>query len=117
MKITKEQFEKSMNDIKAQCIEQRNFNSALQPFFDDMYGGCTLGNDLADSYIRLLTELTNDTGHINYFIWDCDFGAGLTGNVLGKVVTKDRKEFILRTIDDLWELLNHESGINKERNK
>jgi hypothetical protein len=103
MKITKEQFTKSMEAIKEQVDIDIKNHDALEVLLPSDFV-TNFRNVLYNALIDILEEVTNDNGGwIEYFLWELDFGKE---NWRLKVYSKDKKEIPLSSIDDLWNLLN-----------
>jgi len=103
MSITKKEFIKFMNVIKEFRTESDNAIKAIK-VLSDGYVFCTIGNNLLDSYIELLTKmmLDEECEWINYFVYECQMGE----NPL-KVKTKNSKRYFkLDSVEKLWNILN-----------
>jgi hypothetical protein len=103
MRITKEEFVEAMKGIEKQILIDLKNNQAFSVILEhDLVTNMT--NKLYDVLINLLMKLTDDTDKwIEYFIYGLDFGKE---NWRLKVYDNNKKEIPLRTIEDLWNILN-----------
>lgn len=107
MKITFNKFEEIMNHVVAfeelqdkMISASRDYNDATNDFstFD-------IPATVTDT-VSMLSLLLDDTENwISYWVWELDCGKGYTE---GAVTTEDGANIPLKTIKDLWNLLNEE---------
>ena len=108
MKISKKQFIHIMKDIETQLkIDNKNHEAFSIILSNDFVSNSE--NILYNTIIKFLMELTNDmqTKWIEYFLYELDFGKE---NKRLKVYDKNENEIPLSTIEDLWNILNNNSG-------
>ena len=99
--LTKEQFIKSIIELKQIEEDLEDVHQALQKLDPD-FGGFYLSR-VSTLVIDLLQSAMNDESEdISYFIYELDWGGKWKK---GAYTDKDKKDIKLKTIEDLYNLL------------
>lgn len=110
--ITFKQFEKALNEMKDVYQFQSDIDDVTRKY--RKYDASFVYPDLSSTIIDLLSTVTGDDGEwISYFVYELYFGEKYND---GSITDADGKQIKLKTIEDLWNLLNGEPTIvnNKE---
>jgi len=101
--MTKELFKKSILAIKTQMEHDEKCSNAFRIILPDSFIGTYNNYYLYETIILILKESLNlKSRWIEYYIYDLRFGAKYKKGC----VTDKGKNVKLKTIDDLWSLLN-----------
>lgn len=97
-----EHFEQAIKLLQDFIEQEDKFINALKPFMEG-HGWLNSHDDFQDEYISLLCNLFGDTKDrwIEYYVYECDLGRKTT-----KIYLPDGKEIKLKTIKQLWRLIN-----------
>lgn len=106
--MNKKLFKECMLAIKNQMKYDDKCTKAFQTILPNDFISGYNNSILQEQLIAVLKEYMHDFGDwVNYFIWDLEFGNKWHEGC----VTQDDKDVKLKTIDDLWELLeNNKKG-------
>lgn len=103
MKLTYEEFA----DFLGRYIESEkkfnNFAQAVEEYFTDTYIMAPKDSELVLDILR--TVMNDDEDWISYWMYELDCGREWKPYM----VTKDGEDIPLRTMEDLWNLLNEEA--------
>jgi len=103
-------FENHMNKIKEHIDESKDFNEKLQSLFTSSYVYCELGDRILNNFIKLLSEVCNDTNEwIDYYVYECEFGKKDLKVYIGEKdlnVYTEEKTIVLDSVQKLWDLIN-----------
>lgn len=109
IKISKKQFKDIIKSIKKQYKYDRECQKAFKIILPQDH---IIGYDnsiIVEGIIELLSNLTNDESDwIRYWIYELDFGKKWK---LGTITEKDKSDVPLKTINDLWNILNKKLNI------
>lgn len=103
MKISKETFIEAINNIEKQHKIESNFSLAVNKYFSQDIDNSLPRNYIVDSLVKILQQHFKDEhseSWIEYFLWELDFGKKES-----KITVKG-KPFVLKTPEDLYNLLN-----------
>lgn len=105
--FSKELFIETLREIEKQCEHDRKCSDAFSMILSNDYVSGYDNNWLQQQLLKILKLAMNDDlydGWIEYFIWELDFGRTWEE---GSVIV-NKKDFRLKTFEDLWDLLNLE---------
>ena len=112
MRITKEEFTKAINTLQAQINYDEEWAKKVGEVFPAAFDANLLYNnrEITEGLISLLESLTGDgnTKWIDYFMYECDFG-----NKELECHYEDGTPFILKTPDDVYDLLERNIEVKK----
>lgn len=102
--ITYEDFERHITALKELAEIESGINSLLNKYKVARENEAKIHfPTLETNVVELLKTITNDTDEwIDYWIYELDFGDRDNGNR----VTIDSKPILLKTVRELWDLLN-----------
>lgn len=101
--MDKEQFIKLMSEI----IKYNKELDELYKSVDDLFGGCDtlMYKTSMDGIIKIISEIVGDKDEwIFWYMYDNDYGRG------NNKVFIDGKEVPLKTLEDLWEVIQNLKG-------
>ena len=104
MKISKELFIKSIENIQKQHEQESKFSDSVNEYFSQDVDSSLPRNYVLDSLVEMLQLHFNDNhshSWIEYYLWELDFGKNYQE---GRVKIND-KDFELKTPTQLYELL------------
>ena len=102
MTLTKQEFTKYIQSLQ----DNWDFNNKLIALFNEYYGdiGICEKPDCSIELMELLLKAMDDKSEwISYYCYELDFGR----NWKPGMITDGTNDIPLRTIDDLWDLLNN----------
>ncbi|WPZ08764.1 hypothetical protein [Roseivirga spongicola] len=101
--ITKELFIETINQIEKQHKHDSKCSEAFRVILPDDYISCYNNEPLRSQLLKLVKLAMNDeqTGWIEYFIWELDFGKDYKEGM----VQMEGENITLKTPSDLWEFL------------
>lgn len=102
MNLSKDDFVDALKDVEMVCKYQEGLNNF---FRKNNVDGCIFQPDCSSTVLRLLHLILNDADKdkwIEYFCFELDFGKKWEP---GMITEKDGTEIILKTPEDLYEVL------------
>ena len=102
MEISKETFIEAINNIEKQSRIESDFSKAVNNYYNEDVDNSLPRNYIVDSLVKILQQHFKDEHYqswIEYYFWEIDFGKK------DSKVTIDNKPFILKTPEDLYNLL------------
>lgn len=103
--MNKDQFIKTMTDLKALCDDLDNAHKALKRLDPD-FGGLYLSRATQISLDILHIAMEDTSNWISYFIYDLEWGKGWHRGV---VKSKCGKDIRLKTFEDLYKIVTDKS--------
>jgi len=103
--FSKEYFVETMEEIKKQVRHDKNCHEAFKVILPDDYVTYYKNDFVVNQLLKIVKEAFNDNNSyswIDYFIWDLDFGDKYKEGM----VKVSSKNFQLKSISDLWDLLH-----------
>jgi len=103
--FSKELFIETISEIEKQYRHDFKCSEALGVLLPNDYISGYDNHWLQNQLIKILKIAMNDNhkhSWIEYYIWELDFGEKYTGGC----VEIYHKDFKLKTVEDLWDLLN-----------
>lgn len=101
--MTKDLFISSITALKDQFDKDRKCSEAFAVILPYDNVSSYDNSVITDAMLALLKECSSDVyGWIDYFVWELDFGRKYTEGC----VTENGKNVPLRTVDDLWNIIN-----------
>jgi len=102
--MDKELFIYSMEQLKIYLDREQEINSMFDNIFSNDYITGIDNGTLLSAYMNILKKLTkDDSGWIEYFVWDLDFGKDYKDGC----ITENGVNVKLDTIESLWNIINH----------
>lgn len=100
--IEYEEFEKYMLKLKDQIKKEENLDKALRDMSPD-FGG--YGSEMTYLVVELLQKLVHDTGWIDYYVYEADWGDRFQGDCAWD---RNGNPIPLKTIKDLYNAIKNE---------